>query len=154
MHCPYKSIQLTIKKFIIAMSIIGNIIEFSSWISPVLNRVCLHQIIPLTISIDHFQNLLEKMLMVSTIYIPNYQNMRSPKKLWDMVMISSLASECQHFKVGMPVFQPFYVMKLKTPKSVGILKPVKISWPNSNHKVFISKESNIEMLVGVAPLHL
>ena len=68
MHCPYKSIQLTIKKFIIAMSIIGNIIEFSSWISPVLNRVCLHQIIPLTISIDHFQNLLEKILMVSTIY--------------------------------------------------------------------------------------
>ena len=69
MYCPYKTIQLTIKKFIIAMSIIRNIIEFSSWISPVLNRACLLQIIPLTISIVHFQNLLEKILMVSTIYI-------------------------------------------------------------------------------------
>ena len=33
-----------------------------------------------------------------------------------------------------------------------ILKPVKISWPNLNHNVFISFESSIEMLVGVAPL--
>ena len=32
--------------------------------------------------------------------------------------------------------------------SVGILKSVKISWPNSNHKVFLSQESNIEMLKG------
>ena len=32
----------------------------------------------------------------------------------NLVMISSLASKYQHFKVGMPVFQPFYVMKLKT----------------------------------------
>ena len=32
----------------------------------------------------------------------------------NLVMISSLASKCQHFKVGMPIFQPFYVMKLKT----------------------------------------
>ena len=31
-------------------------------------------------------------------------------------MISSLASKCQDFKVWMPVFQPFYEMKLKTPK--------------------------------------
>ena len=31
---------------------------------------------------------------------------------------------------------------------------VKISLPNSNHKVFISKESNIETLVGVATLPL
>jgi hypothetical protein len=37
-------------------------------------------------------------------------------------------------------------------ESLGILKPVKILLPNSNHKVFISKESNIEMLVGVASL--
>ena len=29
-------------------------------------------------------------------------------------MISSLASKCQDFKVGMPFFQPFYEMKLKT----------------------------------------
>ena len=32
------------------------------------------------------------------------------------IMISSLGSKCQHFKVGMPVFQPFYDMKLKTCK--------------------------------------
>ena len=32
------------------------------------------------------------------------------------IMISSLGSKCQHFKVGMPVFQPFYDMKLKTSK--------------------------------------
>ena len=71
-------------------------------------------------------------------------------------MISSLASKCQDFEVGMSFFKPFYVMKLKTSKlkSVGNLKPVKISLPNSNHKVFISKESNIETLVGVATLPL
>ena len=33
----------------------------------------------------------------------------------NLVMMSSLASKCQDFKVWMPVFQPFYVMKLKTP---------------------------------------
>ena len=32
----------------------------------------------------------------------------------NLVMISSLASKCQHFKSRMPIFQPFYVMKLKT----------------------------------------
>ena len=32
----------------------------------------------------------------------------------NLVMISLLASNCQDFKVGMPVFQPFYDMKLKT----------------------------------------
>ena len=32
----------------------------------------------------------------------------------NLVMISSLASKCQDFKVWIPVFQPFYVMKLKT----------------------------------------
>ena len=34
----------------------------------------------------------------------------------NLVMISSLASKCQDFKFGMPVFQPFYEMKLKTSK--------------------------------------
>ena len=34
----------------------------------------------------------------------------------NLAVISSLASECQHFTVGMPVFQPFYLMKLKTSK--------------------------------------
>ena len=34
----------------------------------------------------------------------------------NLVMISSVASKCQDFKVGMPVFQPFYEMKLKTSK--------------------------------------
>ena len=34
----------------------------------------------------------------------------------NLVMISSLASKCQDFKVEMPFFQPLYVMKLKTPK--------------------------------------
>ena len=33
-------------------------------------------------------------------------------------MISSLASKCQDFKVEMPFFQPLYVMKLKTSKSL------------------------------------
>ena len=32
----------------------------------------------------------------------------------NLVMISSLASKCQDFKVGMPVFQPFDEMKLIT----------------------------------------
>ena len=32
----------------------------------------------------------------------------------NLVMISSVASKCQDFKVGMPIFQPFYEMKLKT----------------------------------------
>ena len=34
----------------------------------------------------------------------------------NLVMISSLASKCQDFKVWMPFFQPFYEMKLKTSK--------------------------------------
>ena len=34
----------------------------------------------------------------------------------NLVMISSLASKCQDFKVEMPYFQPLYVMKLKTSK--------------------------------------
>ena len=33
----------------------------------------------------------------------------------NLVMISSLASKCQDFKVEMPFFQPLYVMKLITP---------------------------------------
>ena len=32
--------------------------------------------------------------------------------------------------------------------------PAKISWPNLNHKLFISQESNIEKLGGVATLPL
>ena len=37
------------------------------------------------------------------------------KTLWfKFVMISSVASKCQDFKFWMPVFQPFYEMKLKT----------------------------------------
>ena len=34
----------------------------------------------------------------------------------NLVIISSLASKCQHFKVEMPFFQSLYVMKLKTSK--------------------------------------
>ena len=34
------------------------------------------------------------------------------------------------------------------------MKPLKISWPHSTHKLFISQESNIEKLVGVAILPL
>ena len=34
----------------------------------------------------------------------------------NLVIISSLASKCQDFKVEMPFFQPLYVMKLKTSK--------------------------------------
>ena len=34
----------------------------------------------------------------------------------NLVMIPSLASKCQDFKVEMPFFQPLYVMKLKTSK--------------------------------------
>ena len=34
----------------------------------------------------------------------------------NLVMISWLTSKCQHFKVGMSIFQPFYRMKLKTSK--------------------------------------
>ena len=34
----------------------------------------------------------------------------------NLVIISSPASKCQYFKVGMLFFQPFYVMKLKTSK--------------------------------------
>ena len=34
----------------------------------------------------------------------------------NLVMISSLASKRQDFKLEMPFFQPFYVMKLKTSK--------------------------------------
>ena len=34
--------------------------------------------------------------------------------LLSFVMISSVASKSQDFKVGMPVFKPFYEMKLKT----------------------------------------
>jgi hypothetical protein len=37
-------------------------------------------------------------------------------------------------------------------KGLAILKPVKISEPNLNHKLFTSKELNIEMLVRVATL--
>ena len=37
-------------------------------------------------------------------------------------------------------------------KSHGILKLVKISLPNSNHKVFLPKKSNYEMVVGLASL--
>ena len=36
----------------------------------------------------------------------------------NLVMISLLASKCQDFKFGMPFFQPFYDMKLKTSKSL------------------------------------
>ena len=48
----------------------------------------------------------------------------------NLVMISSLASKCQDFQIWMPVFQPFYVMKLKTSKFKALA-----FW---NPKVFIS----------------
>ena len=34
----------------------------------------------------------------------------------NLVIMSSLATKCQDFKVEMPFFQPLYVMKLKTSK--------------------------------------
>ena len=34
----------------------------------------------------------------------------------NLVMISSVASKCQDFKVGMPVFQPLHEVKLKASK--------------------------------------
>ena len=34
----------------------------------------------------------------------------------NLVITSLLASKCQDFKFGMPAFQPFYEMKLKTSK--------------------------------------
>ena len=60
-----------------------------------------------------------------------------------LVMISSVASKYQDFKVGMPIFQPFYEMKLKTSKykelaSWNQCTAVNRSWPKLNHKVFIS----------------
>ena len=63
-------------------------------------------------------------------------------------MISSVASKCQDFKVGMAVFQPFYEMKLKASKS----------WPFEASEDIMTKfksqamslELNVEKLVGVA----
>ena len=75
----------------------------------------------------------------------------------NLVMISSLASKCQHFKLRGLQFHSIKWLKNRHPNfkvCIGILKSVKISWPNSNHKVFISKESNIEKLVEVATLPL
>jgi len=48
-------------------------------------------------------------------------------------MISSLTSKCQHFKLRGLQFHP-------------------IKWLKNGHPNFISKESNIEKLVGVATL--
>ena len=51
----------------------------------------------------------------------------------NLVLISSLDSKWQGLKFAMSVFQLFYEMKLKTSKfsSLGILRPVKTSWQNS-----------------------
>ena len=45
---------------------------------------------------------------------------------------------------------PFTAWKHTEIESLAILKPAKIS--NLNHKLFISQESNIEKLVGLATL--
>ena len=55
----------------------------------------------------------------------------------NLAMISSLASKCHDFKVGMPVFWPSYEMKLKTSKFKVLafwsprpyLTSSKMSWP-------------------------
>ena len=71
----------------------------------------------------------------------------------NLVMILSLASKGQHFKVGMPVFQPFYVMKLKTSKfkesntptlwNIGILHYKQAKLPiHLQHSVH-TKENNL-----------
>ena len=52
-------------------------------------------------------------------------------------VIGTLGKEM--FEVGMSIFQSYYETKLKTSKfKIFILKPVKISWPDFNHKVYIS----------------
>ena len=61
---------------------------------------------------------------------------------FNLVMISSLASKGQDVKSRGLQFH-FVAENFK------ILKQVKISWPNLNHKLFISQESNIEKLLGV-----
>ena len=43
--------------------------------------------------------------LIFTVERPSYLN---------LVIITSLASKCQDFKVEMSFFQPLYVMKLKT----------------------------------------
>ena len=48
----------------------------------------------------------------------------------NLVMISSLASKWQVLKVGMPIFQPFYEMKLKTSEFKVLAFWSHISWPN------------------------
>ena len=65
----------------------------------------------------------------------------------NLVMISSLASKCQDFKFGRPVFQPFYEMKLKTSKFK--LLAFWSQWKYHDQIQII--RINIEILVGVAP---
>ena len=56
----------------------------------------------------------------------------------NLVMISPLASKCQHFKLRGLQFHFMKWLKTSISTLVGILKPLKISWPNLNHKIFIS----------------
>ena len=58
------------------------------------------------------------------------------------IMISSLGSKCQHFKVGMPVFQPFYDMKLKTCKFKVLA--FWIQW-RYHHQIQITRSSYHEL---------
>ena len=57
----------------------------------------------------------------------------------NLVMISSLAPKCQDFKVEKALFSATLCNEIEDLQieSFGILLPVKISLPNSNHKVFI-----------------
>ena len=65
---------------------------------------------------------------------------------FNLVMISSLASKGQDVKSrGLQ----FHFVAENGHPNFKILKQVKISWPNLNHKLFISQESNIEKLLGV-----
>ena len=79
----------------------------------------------------YLQNWYFKVMLVSEFSFCLFQTSIIEEK--GTVWSAMKKSRCQDFKVEMPFFQPFYVMKLKN----CILLPVKISLPNSNHKVFI-----------------
>ena len=71
-----------------------------------------------------------------------------------MGMVSSLASKWEGLNVGVPVFQLFYEIELKTFKIKHFQASEDIMTKFKNCKLFMSQESNTEKLVGVATLPL
>ena len=67
-------------------------------------------------------------------------------------MLSSLATKCQHFKLRGLQFHLLKWLKIGhfNFKELAFCSQWRYKIPNSNHKVFISLKSIIEMLVGVA----